>query len=73
MEYTMRQLDTPTLIRATEIQSILNCSRQYAYTVLNQLPRINLCFTATRPPRACLRSDFNTWLADNNIVVGGAL
>lgn len=69
----MRQIDTPTIIRAKEVQSILKCSKQYAYDVLNTLPKISLATTAKQPPRACLRSDFNTWLADNNIVVGGAL
>jgi hypothetical protein len=65
--------DKSTIIRANEIQSILNCSKQYAYTVLNQLPRITLSFTAERSPRGALRSDFDKWLRDNNVVIGGAL
>lgn len=63
--------DTPTTIRATEIQSTLNCSKQYAYDVLKQLPTINLSLTAKQPPKAAYRIDFERWLSDNNIVVGG--
>jgi hypothetical protein len=64
-------LNDKSTIRATEIQSILNCSKSYSYRLLNQLPRITLAFTADRPPRACLKADFERWLLDNNIVVKG--
>jgi hypothetical protein len=64
-------LNDKSTIRATEIQAILRCSKSYSYRLLNSLPRITLAFTADRPPRACLRADFDKWLSDKNIVVGG--
>ena len=51
------------IIRAKEIQALLNCSKQYAYDVLNTLPKISLATTAKQPPRACLRADFDLWLS----------
>jgi hypothetical protein len=61
----MRQNDTPAnIIRAREVQLILNCSKQYAYDVLNSLPKISLATTAKQPPRGCLRTDFEKWLLD---------
>jgi hypothetical protein len=49
-------------IRASEIKSILNCSRQYAHTVLNSLNPVTLSITEKNPPKACLRADFERWL-----------
>ncbi len=66
-------LNDKSTIRAAEIQAILRCSKSYAYRLLNQLPRITLAFTADRPPRACLKVDFDKWLSDHNIVVKGGV
>lgn len=66
------QKDTSNLIRAKEIQAMLNCSKPYAYSILNQFHRVTLSTTAKRPPVAILRVDFDKWLSDlKTNAVGG--
>lgn len=54
-------------IRAPEIQKTLNCSKQYAYNIMNMLNPVSLAYTSKQPPKAVLRSDFKKWLSDNKI------
>lgn len=59
------------LIRAAEVAEIIGVSERQANTLMQQMPRVNIGLSASRPRWAVYENDVQAWLNNREIPAGG--